>query len=63
MKMKFFNRIKSKIMRLLYLIVPMVVSVILVTCTPHGSAIKYGLKLFLSTEGNDNWTGKPELAN
>ena len=50
-------------MRLLYLIVPMVVSVMLVTCTPQGSTIKYGLKLFVSTEGNDNWTGKLEQAN
>ena len=45
------------------MIVPLVSTILLATCAPQGSTVKYGLKLFVSTEGNDNWTGKLEQPN
>jgi hypothetical protein len=43
-----------------------VVVSLLVTCTPQDSSQKFGLKLFVSTTGNDSWSGKlnqPNLEN
>ena len=63
MKKLFFNRIISGAMRLFYLFIGVVVFNMLVMCTTQDSGLKYGLKLYVSTEGNDDWTGKPEQPN
>jgi hypothetical protein len=59
----FFNRIISASFRLRYLFTGFVVTCILVMCTTPDSKLKYGLKLYVSTDGNDHWTGKPGHPN
>jgi len=63
MKKLLFNRIISGAMRLFYLFIGIVIFNMLVMCTKKDSGLKYGLKLYVSIAGNDNWTGKPEQPN
>ena len=65
MKMKklFFQHTMSGLLKLFYLLIGVVVINMLVMCTTKDSGLKYGLKLYVSTVGNDNWTGKIEQPN
>jgi hypothetical protein len=58
MKRSFFTQMISDKLSLFSLLVAPVVFSLLVSCTSQDSSLKYGLKLYVATTGNDSWSGK-----
>jgi len=63
MKKSFFTGIISGTLRLFRVFIGIVSFTLLVMCTAQDPTLKHGLKLYVSTEGNDNWTGALEQPN
>ena len=58
MKKSFFKHLISRTLKLYYLIITVVLFNMLVMCTSGDSTLKAGLKLYVSTVGNNSWSGK-----
>jgi len=58
MKKSFFKYITSGTLKLYYLLIAVAGFSMLVMCTSQDSTLKFGLKLYVSTTGNDSWSGK-----
>ena len=59
----FFKHIISGTLRLYYLFTVIIGFNVLVMCTSVDPNLKYGLKLYVSTIGNDSWSGKLKEPN
>ena len=58
MRKLFFRQIYQRILKISYFIFATAGISVLIMCTSGVQSIKYGGKLYVSTTGNDNWSGK-----
>lgn len=58
MKKLFFRNMISQILKLYYLLMVVLTFNMLAMCTSKDPVMRAGLKMYVSTNGNDNWSGK-----
>ena len=63
MKNSILKHLIYRALKLCYLLLAVMVFSTLIMCTSGTSTLKYGLKMFVSPAGNDNWTGKLNQPN
>lgn len=63
MKKSSVKRLISGILKLRYLLFASILINMLVRCASANSTLKFGLKMYVSTTGNDSWSGKLKQPN
>ena len=63
MRKLFFRQIYQRILKISYFIFATAGISVLIMCTSGVQSIKYGVKLYVSTSGNDSWSGKISMPN